>query len=139
MRYHYSQITPHLSPTVLAEPASLPPLPSIKLRVGDLPWRVIVRPDPRLSPTSNIVTVEDVLAAIYSNLRRPVDPDKHIYSEYIQEAAITWAFQQRVGSDLVQPPEGLLRVDFLCGSFHTLGLTPTPWENNVWFLPVDLL
>jgi hypothetical protein len=139
MRYHYSQITPHLSPTVLAEPASLPPLPSIKLRVGDLPWRVIVQPDPRLSSTNNIVTVEDVLAAIYSNLRRPVDPDEYISrSEYIQATAITRAFQQRVGSDLVQPPEGLLRVDFLCGRFHTHGLAPTPWGNNVWLLPVHL-
>jgi hypothetical protein len=134
VRCHYSQITSQLSPTVLTEPASHPPLPSMIIRVGGLPWRAIVLPDPRLKKT--IVTVKDVLAAIYANLRTPVDPteydprskDAWVYAMYTQ-AAITQAVQRRVGSNLVQPL-GLLRIDHLRGRFYVQGLASR--EDDVW-------
>jgi len=45
MRFFPTQSNPHLSPAILAQPASGPPLPNLGLRAGDLPWLFNVTPD----------------------------------------------------------------------------------------------
>ncbi|KAI0252581.1 hypothetical protein BJV78DRAFT_1090762, partial [Lactifluus subvellereus] len=104
-----------LPPTVLTEPASQPPLPCLTLRVGGLSWLVVVRPDTRLSHGSVIVTVQDVLAAIYVSLRRHVKAEEYNAMGKSAKAAISRAFWRRVGTDPDQRAKGIRRIDFLCG------------------------
>ena len=77
MRSHPSQSNPRLPPGVLTAPASCPPLPSLALRVGDLPWLFTVFPDVGHSPKNAFVTVQDVLLAIYIHLRTAAKAEEY--------------------------------------------------------------
>ncbi len=101
VRSHPSHSNPRLSQAVLATPASSPPLPSLALRVGDLPWMFNVWPDARQSPGNAVVTVQDVLLAIYFHLRTAVKSDEYEAMSKSRKVKIFQAFESRVGTDSV--------------------------------------
>jgi hypothetical protein len=132
VRSHPSHSNPRLSPAVLASPASCPPLASLALRVGNLPWLFTVSPDAAHSPGNAFVTVQDVLLAIYVHLRTAVKADEYEAMSKSRKAEIFRAFESRVGTDRVQRGKGLRRVDFLGGRFRTQGLVRAQSKDSVW-------
>ena len=132
MRSYPSHTNPHLSPDILTTPASSPPLPSLALRVGDLPWMFTVFPDAEHPPGEAFVTVQDVLLAIYFHLRKPANGEEYEAMNRSRKAEIFRAFESRVGTDLVQRGKGLQRVDFLGGRFRAQGLVRAQSKDNVW-------
>jgi hypothetical protein len=130
--YHHTQLKFHLSSAQLAEPATHPPLPTLALRVGGLPWQVVVRPDVRHSPGGAIVTVADVLSAIHINLRMHVKPDEYKAIDKSSKVGIYDAFKRRVGNDPFQLGKGLRRIDFLCGRVFAQGLVRAQSKDNLW-------
>ena len=132
MRSQPTHSNPRLSPAVLSTPASCPPLPSLALRVGDLPWLFTVFPDARHSPGNAFVTVEDVLVAIYFHLRTAVKGDEYEAMSKARKKEIFRAFESRVGTDPVQRGKGLRRVDFLGGRFRAQGLVRAQSKDSVW-------
>ncbi|KAF8267135.1 hypothetical protein EI94DRAFT_1802145 [Lactarius quietus] len=132
MRYHPNQSNLRLSPAVLAEPASSPPLASLPIRVAGLPWHCTVRPDPKLSPGHAVVTVHDVLVCLYFHLRTAVKADEYNAMGKARRAEIYQMFERRVGDDPAQRGKGLRRVDFLGGYIIAQGLTRAQSKDGVW-------
>ncbi|KAH9003575.1 hypothetical protein EDB86DRAFT_2379830 [Lactarius hatsudake] len=132
MRYPPNQSNLRLSPAVLAEPASSPPLPSLPIRVAGLPWHCIVRPDPKLSPGNAVVTVQDVLVSLYFHLRTAVKADEYNAMGKARKAEIFQVFERRVGHDPAQRGKGLRRVDFLGGHIIAQGLVRAQSKDDVW-------
>ncbi|KAH9977494.1 hypothetical protein BJV74DRAFT_781049 [Russula compacta] len=132
MRYPPSQSNPVLSPAVLTTLASNPPLPHMGLRIGDLPWLFPVVPDVTNSPGNGVVTVRDVLVAIYLNLRTAVKANEYEAMGKSRKSEIFRAFEHRVRGDPAQRGKGLRRVDFLCGRFRAQGLVRAQSKDNVW-------
>ena len=132
VRSHPSHSNPRLSPGVLTTPASSPPLSSLALRVGNLPWMLTVSPDAEHSPGEAFVTVQDVLLAIYFHLRKPAKGEEYEAMNRSRKAEIFRAFESRVGTDLGQRGKGLRRIDFLCGRFRAQGLVRAQSKDNVW-------
>lgn len=131
MRYQPSRSNPTLSSAILSAPASNPPLPFLELRIGDLPWKLTVRPDAGLSLRSGYVTVQDVLLAIYFHLRRAVKAEEYSVVNKSKKMEIFRAFERRVASDSIQRSKGLWRIDFLGGRFHAQGLSRAPSDDQV--------
>lgn len=132
MRSHPSHSNPRLSPAILTAPASSPPLPSLALRVGDLPWLFTVFPDARHSPGNAFVSVQDVLQTIYIHLRTAVKGEEYEAMSKSRKGEIFRAFESRVGKDSVQRGKGLRRVDFLGGRFRAQGLVRAQSKDSVW-------
>ncbi len=132
IRSHPSGSNPRLSPAVLTTPASSPPLPSLALRVGDLPWLFTVWPDAGHSPENAVVTVQDVLLAIYFHLRTAVKGDEYEAMSRSRKVEIFRAFDSRVRTDQIQRGKGLRRVDLLRGRFHAQGLVRAQSKDSVW-------
>ena len=132
MRSQPSHSNPRLSPAVLSTPASSPPLPSLALRVGDLPWLFTVFPDSRHSPGNAFVTVQDVLVAIHYHLRTAAKGDEYEAMSKARKSDIFRAFESRVGTDAVQRGKGLRRIDFLGGRFRAQGLVRAQSKDSVW-------
>ena len=135
MRSRPSESNPRLSSAVFTTPASSPPLPSLKLHVHDLPWLFTVQPD--ASRSLVVVTVQDVLLAIYFHLRAAVKGSEYNAMSKSKKAEIFRTFERRVSSDEGQRRKGLRRVDFLGGRFRAQGLRvqelvrPQP-KDSVW-------
>jgi hypothetical protein len=91
-----------------------------------------VWPDPRLSPGNAVVTVQDVLLAIYTHLRTVVKGTEYEAMGKSRKAEIFGAFERRVGTDPVQRGKGLRRVDFLGGRFCAQGLVRAQSKDSVW-------
>jgi hypothetical protein len=136
MRSPPTQSNPRLSLAILATPASSPPLPSLGLRVGDLPWMFTVFPDAALSPGKAYVTVHDVLLAIHYHLRTAVKSAEYEAMSKPRKAEIYREFERRVGSDPVQRGKGLRRVDFLNGRVRAQGLVRAHSKDSVWDIAV---
>ncbi|KAN0107013.1 hypothetical protein V8E52_010615 [Russula decolorans] len=132
MRSQPSHSNPRLSPAVLTTPASHPPLPSLALRVSDLPWLFTALPDAEHSPGNAIVTVQDVLLAIYIHLRVVVKFDEYEAMSKSRRAEIFRAFESRVRTDSIRRGNWLQRVDLLGGHFCAQGLVRAQSEDNVW-------
>ena len=132
VRSNPSQSSPRLAPGVLAQPASNPPLPSLALRVGNLPWLFTVWPDASRSPGNAVVTVQDVLLAIYFHLRTAVKASEYEAMDRARKGEIFREFERRVGSDPIQRGKGLRRVDFLGGRFRAQGLVRAQSKESVW-------
>ena len=132
MRSHPSRSNLRLSPAILATPASSPPLPSLALRVGDLPWVFTVWPNFRPLPGNAVVTIQDVLLTIYFHLRTAVKGTEYEAMRKSEKAEIFEAFERRVGTDPVQRGKELQRVDFLCGRFLAQGLVRSWSTDSVW-------
>jgi hypothetical protein len=137
VRYPPSQNNPPLSPTILASPASNPPLPSLGLRVGNLPWIFNVFPDARLSPGKAHVTVNDVLLAIHYHLLMAVKSAEYEAMSKSRKAEILREFELRAGTDPIQRGKGLRRVDFLNGRVCVHGLVRAVSEDSVWDVVVS--
>ncbi|KAH9988447.1 hypothetical protein BJV74DRAFT_463970 [Russula compacta] len=131
MRYQPSQSNPALSSAILSAPATNPPLPSLELRIGGLPWILSVRPDGGLSSRSGYVTVQDVLLAIYFHLRPAVTASEYNATSKSKKMEIIRAFERRVAADRSQRNRGVRRADFLGGRFHALGLAHAQSTDNV--------
>ena len=127
MRFLPSQFNPHLSPAILAQPASSPLLPNLDLRAGDLPWLFNVTPDSGISPGKAYVTVQDVLLAVHYHLRADVESAEYEVISQSRKAEIFWKFERRVSS----AGEGLRRVDFLNGRHRAQGLVRANFEDSV--------
>jgi hypothetical protein len=112
-------------------------LPSLALRVGDLPWLFTVFPDPGHPPGNAFVTVQDVLLAIYGQLRTAVKGDEYEVMSKSRKAEIFRAFESRVGKDPVQRGKGLRRVDFLGGRYRARGLVRAQSKDSVWDVVVQ--
>jgi len=132
VRFLPTQFNPHLSPAVLAQPASSPPLPNLDLRVGDLPWLFNVTPDSGISPGKAYVTVQDVLLAIHYHLRADVKSAEYEVMSKSRKAEIFREFERRVGSDPVQRGKRLQRIDFLNGRHRAQGLIRAHSKDCMW-------
>jgi uncharacterized protein DUF6699 len=71
------------------QPASSPPLLPLALHVGDLRWLFDVWPDAGHSPGNAVVTVQDVLLAIYFHLRMAAKGDEYEAMSKFGEAEIS--------------------------------------------------
>jgi hypothetical protein len=110
MHYHPNHSGQYLSPDALARPASRPPLPYLRIRIASLPWDYIVRPDPTQLHRNGVVTVQDVLVALYSYHRMPVNRNEYnAIGKYLRAEL----FERRVHYDPDQRGRGLRLVDFL--------------------------
>jgi hypothetical protein len=89
-------------------------------------------PDTRFSPGGAVVTVQDVLLAIYFHLRTAVKSDEYDAMSKARKAEIFQSFERRVGADPAQRGKGLRRIDFLGGHFRAQGLVRAQSKGNVW-------
>src|SRR5216684_6708193 len=98
-----------------------------------------VWPDARKSPGNAVVTVQDVLLAIYFHLRTAVKSDEYEAMSKSRKVEIFRAFESRVGTDPVQRGKGLRRVDFLAGRFRAQGLVRAQSKDNIWDVVILLI
>ncbi|KAJ7071355.1 hypothetical protein C8F01DRAFT_429975 [Mycena amicta] len=133
-----SKLNMGMQPSVLLEPATTPPLPTITLvspRLGS--WKIIVKPADGFS----FVRVCDVLQCIYASLRQAASgadferlPNVHAKQE------VTKAFAKRYGSmpdaakQQAEKSKGLKRVDFLGSTVFFAGVTPSTQVPNAFDL-----
>jgi hypothetical protein len=61
---------PELTPSVLAEAASTPPVSSIVVTCDRLPWHITITPNLKSKKRNSVVTVADVLHKLYRELRQ---------------------------------------------------------------------
>jgi len=134
VRFLPTQSSPHLSPAILATPASNPPLSTLGLCVGDLPWLFNVTADAGLSSgkLEAYVTVQDVLLTVHYHLRRAVKGAEYDIMSKSRKAEIFREFERRVNTDPAQRGKGLRRVDFLNGRFSAEGITRGHSRDSVW-------
>jgi hypothetical protein len=139
VRFYPKKPNLHLSQATLALPATRPPFPSLPIRVQNLPWDYfIVRPDPRLLREKAVVTIQDVLFALYSYLRKEVNADEYNAMTMVSRAVISRTFERRVRYDPDQRGKGLRRVDFLGRQVQAQGLVRAQLQNDVWVWEVVL-
>lgn len=116
-----------LTPAVLAEAATMPPLHMMVLNCEDFPWQLVIRPQ----NSKEFVTVSDVLSGIYASLRIPVNSGDFNGLSKEQQRMITQTFfhrYDRLGETEAGEKEkvkGVKRVDFLVGRNSFAGLCPT--------------
>ena len=132
IRFHPNKSSLHLSSATLAKPASNPPCQSLPICVAGLPWNHLVRPDPSLSHGNAVVTVQDVLVAIYSYLRKVVNADEYNAMGTDKKIEISRVFERRVRHDPAQRVKGLRRVDFLGSRVIAQGLVSAQLLNDAW-------
>lgn len=128
-----------LSSRDLAHPATSPPLPYIHIRCSDMPWSIDVYPSPNSG--SGIVTVGDVLYAIYRALRRRVSASDWNASSPSMQDRVRDAWlrrckrQQSSEERNYEKNNGLRRVDWLMKNTVFRGLTPGQ-SNDHWVMHV---
>ncbi|KAN0136711.1 hypothetical protein V8E53_005481 [Lactarius tabidus] len=139
VRFHPKKPNLRLSQAILALPATRPPLPFLPICVQNLPWDYfIVRPDPRVSREKAVVTIQDVLFALYSYLRKEVNADEYNAMTMVSRAVISRTFERRIRYDPDQRGKGLRRVDFLGRQVQAQGLVRAQLQNDVWVWEVVL-
>lgn len=131
----------HYPPFTLQEPATQPPLQSLTVICPDLLlWDIPVKSSSIY--VNAFVTVEDVLTAIYSNLRTPVNTIEY-EKRCPDKDAVCRAFYARANRirDPVRQQEeigkGVKRVDFLKGFTTFNGLSVSPHGDDIWELNVS--
>src|SRR6266404_4304948 len=134
LRYQPTSSNPQLSLAVLAEPASVPPLPYLSIRVAGLPSgrKCVVRP---VAPGGAVVTVQDVLTTLCFHFRTQAKEDEYDALGKARRADIFRAFERRVGNDPAERGKGLRRIDFLGGRIAQ-GLVRGQSKDDVWDLVV---
>ncbi|KAE9390592.1 hypothetical protein BT96DRAFT_925782 [Gymnopus androsaceus JB14] len=142
---HPSIIESYVSPDVLAESATDPPVSSLTIACPYLRWEFSITSTSRKSP---YVSILDVIHALYRGLRMPVHPLE--YKALPSMEAITnvnEAYFSRCNSIVEkkvrqeEQAKGIKRVDFLMGRNRFLGLSKKSgtsrksgsmvWELNV--------
>ncbi|KAM5533197.1 hypothetical protein V8D89_013153 [Ganoderma adspersum] len=124
-----------LTDTMVRQPATHPPLPSLSVVCDYLPWSITVVPNPRATWAAPYVTVGDVLHTLYRALRLGVtDPEldtlEPALRERIRRSYV--ARYRRVAHPRDREAEKakyVKRVDFLCDRTFFLGLAPVPNGN----------
>ncbi|KAJ7499241.1 hypothetical protein FB451DRAFT_1204772 [Mycena latifolia] len=135
-----------LSPRVLAEPATTPPLPCVTISCDLFPWRVAIYPSS--SKPGAYVTVADVLNGIYRDLRHRLRKEELATMSASQPfmASVHQTFYHRCNmlARAVDPAaadsearKGIRRIDFLLGKHTFCGLLPTSETPDVWKLVVS--
>jgi hypothetical protein len=142
------------SQSLLAEPATNPPVSSLKLVSNHLPFLVTVTPTmhtsspypahaslspsrSRLSP-GQFVTVGDVVSSLYHTLRLPISKPEFEKLSTSKRAEVTASWQARyrrldAGEREVEKQQGVKRVDLLSGQTRFLGLLP-PKQGDMWII-----
>jgi hypothetical protein len=115
--------------TFLTQPATMPPLPSVTVRIETLPWSIIVLPSQPDAPDA-YVSAWDVLEAIHRQLGEVVTPGElgELPSEEMR--SLVWAvFQHRAWTSPdpwtreIELRAGPRCIDMLLGYTRFLGLT----------------
>ncbi|KAG2008859.1 hypothetical protein CC2G_014245 [Coprinopsis cinerea AmutBmut pab1-1] len=131
---------PNVTPYVLAQPATEPPLPFLEITAPGLPWKITIHPVNKNTPVP-IVTVADVLHGIYASLRLPISQAEYnlIPSEQAR-SRINDAYRYRC-KRLADPQavereskKGIKRIDFLTENTTFMGLSSTKHGGHVWQL-----
>ncbi|KAJ8696707.1 hypothetical protein PTI98_006554 [Pleurotus ostreatus] len=124
---HLNSCHPSLSPTVLSEAATIPPLPSISLISQHLPWKIEIKP-----AAGHFVTVSDVINEIYRALR--LTDSKTEYAALPSAAArqrVTDAYSHRcartpdANAKQAEMRKGFRRIDFFVDENRFMGLSST--------------
>ncbi|EIM89293.1 uncharacterized protein STEHIDRAFT_76247 [Stereum hirsutum FP-91666 SS1] len=134
----------HLPASALAAPATFPPVPSIVLQCPSLPWNITVEPSPTASPNSaKFISVQDVLDALYSNMRTPVKEAEFKALAPAMGKAVSDAFEKRWRAFVngmereKERGKGVKRVDFLVGKTRVDGLNKTSGtKDDSWVFNV---
>ncbi|ESK86218.1 hypothetical protein Moror_16667 [Moniliophthora roreri MCA 2997] len=134
------------SNSIMAEPATEPPVSSLTITSPMLQWDITVTP---ASPTRSYVSVLDVLLALCRDMHISVHPEEY---EAIPSLEVTKkvnkAYFNRCRSIAdtaarqAEEKRGVKRVDFLMGRNHFLGLSTRNTSRTgsgglVWELNVD--
>ncbi|KAF8518279.1 hypothetical protein BU17DRAFT_48872 [Hysterangium stoloniferum] len=116
----------NLSPRDRARPATSPPLPFLRLKCSLLPWPIDVDP----ADHSGVVTVGDVFAAIYYELRRhvtrpewegaPADVRERVRQSWLRRCKRQQTHRDREH----ESSNGLRRIDWLAKDTVFQGLSP---------------
>jgi hypothetical protein len=133
-----------LTPRVLAEAATTPPLASLTILSTFLPWNLNIRPASQ--KPGAFVTVADVLRGLYRSLRLPVTPaefdhiptvaDRQLVSDAYEHRCERMNRKDPVGAS-EERSKGVKRVDFLMRNHRFLGLSATVKAPDVWRLSVS--
>lgn len=128
---HLSILSRHISPRFASEPATYPPTTSMTISSPYLPWTLHV------TPRHGVISVSDVLYAIYGGLRTDIHPQDFERMTRDNQKGVRKAYENRYrrmrsSSDAaLEKAKGVKRVDFLMGHTVFMGLTttsnPTHW------------
>jgi hypothetical protein len=128
-------VTPH----VLNELATTPPVPSMVVRCPHLPWTITILPT-----NTKYVTVRDVFDGIYRSLRLlvleaefqclPSEARHSVNNAYIRRYKRINDSEARQ----IEKTKGLKRVDFLGERTHFAGLSSTMEGPHVWLLSMNM-
>ncbi len=128
---HLSILSRHLSPRFASEPATYPPMTSMTISSPYLPWTF------RVTPRHGVISVSDVLYAIYGGLRTDIHAQDFERMAREHQNGVRKAYENRYrrmrsSSDAAsEKAKGVKRVDFLMGHTTFMGLTstsdPTHW------------
>ena len=107
-----------LSPAILMETVTVPPIQSMVIQCPLLPW--VIKVEPPKSKQRNFIVVQDFFDCLYSTLHWPVTEDElNSVVPPEQQYFVTNTFRQRTkslseyGGLLEEQKNGLKRVDFL--------------------------
>jgi len=125
--------------TLLAGPATTPPVRSLTIISPHLPWSILVR-----APGMNaFVSVSDVITTIHQTLRKHVS--EHEYNTLLSPSTrkrVKAAYEHRYQhahdhrASSQEQKGGVRRVDFLMGRNRFLGLSPSADGPHTWTLNV---
>jgi hypothetical protein len=131
---------PHLSsePEGFSEPATHPPLQRLTVVHPLFMWNVEVFPSSEV-----YVTVNDVLSALYHGLSKGVDPAHYADLPPTERRCVDNAYFSRCSDiqDVNQrnhaKARGVIKLDFLAGQTHFMGLSGTIDGPDIWELNVS--
>ncbi|KIK00417.1 hypothetical protein K443DRAFT_679215 [Laccaria amethystina LaAM-08-1] len=129
---------PSLSPRLLAEPATQPPMHSLTIVCPHLPWPINVKARKR----NGYITVADVMDGLYHALRPNATEAEFRSLSHDLRHQVNKAYQQRYRRASLmdyahEKAQGVRRVDFLGGRNTFMGLSSTKGGARVWRLNVS--
>ncbi|KDQ28234.1 hypothetical protein PLEOSDRAFT_28508 [Pleurotus ostreatus PC15] len=126
---HLSILNRHISPRFASESATYPPTTSMTISSPSLPWTL------RVTPRHGVISVSDVLYAIYDGLRSGIYPQDFESMTRDNQKRVRKAYENRyrrmrsstdaLEKAVLEKANGVKRVDFLMGHTVFMGLAPT--------------
>ena len=109
-----------LTDTLVAEPATNPPLPALAIICEHLPWTITITPTPNAIWTAPFVTVGDVLHALHRALCLGVtDPELNVLGpaqrDRVHDAYVRRYRRAPGAARDMEKAKGIKRVDYLMG------------------------